>query len=64
MPVVLEELHGHALVITMNRPSVRNAIDTGQTAGLLDACARLDTEPAIGAGVRVVPATCFAPGWI
>jgi enoyl-CoA hydratase len=28
-----------------------NAIDTGQTAGLLDACARLDTEPAIGAGV-------------
>ncbi|HTK64132.1 MAG TPA: crotonase/enoyl-CoA hydratase family protein [Pseudonocardia sp.] len=48
---VVTEVQGPVLVITLNRPEVRNAIDTEMAFGLLDAIERLDSDPVLGAGV-------------
>jgi crotonobetainyl-CoA hydratase len=52
-PAVLTELRDHVLVVTLNRPEARNAVNAELTQGLGDALERADTDP----DVRVVVLT-------
>ncbi len=57
-PAVLTELVGHVLVVTLNRPEARNAVNAALTQGLGDALERAAGDPEIrvvvlaGAGAR------------
>lgn len=60
--VVLAEPRDGVLVITLNRPDVRNALNLavlGALAGALDA---LDADPALSAGVLTGAPPCFSAG--
>ncbi len=46
---VLVEQRGHVLVITLNRPEVRNCVDMDVCNGVADAVERADTDPEIRA---------------
>lgn len=59
---VLTETRGRVLVITLNRPDARNAINTDLAQGLLDAIARLDTDPDLAAGVLTGAGRGFCAG--
>ena len=48
--------------ITLNRPQAKNAIDDGMRQALLDALARVATEPAIRAAVLTGAGDAFCPG--
>lgn len=48
---VLTELHGAVLVITLNRPLVRNAIDGAMADGIATAIEELDTRTDVSVGV-------------
>jgi enoyl-CoA hydratase len=48
-PHLLVERHGHVLVVTMNRPQVRNALSGPMMALMRDAWDQVDTDP----GIRV-----------
>jgi enoyl-CoA hydratase len=48
---VLTEVDGNILLITLNRPRARNAINSAMGQGLLDAVARLDEDPDLRVGV-------------
>lgn len=48
---VLTETRDRILVITLNRPDARNAINSAVVAGLLQAFDRLDTDDALSVGV-------------
>lgn len=48
---VLLERHGQALVVTINRPEVRNAVDPAVAAGLAAAMDELDADPQLRVGV-------------
>ena len=50
-PAVLTELRGHVLVVTLNRPEARNAVNAELSQGLGDALERADTDPDIRAVV-------------
>jgi enoyl-CoA hydratase len=62
MEPVLTETHGRVLVITLNRPDVRNAIDSAVVQGLLDAFARLDDDTALHVGVLAGAGRDFCAG--
>jgi enoyl-CoA hydratase len=59
---VLTEVDGRVLVITLNRPGVRNAIDTAVTEGLITAIARLEDEPQLTVGVIAGAGGSFCAG--
>ena len=59
---VLTEVRGSVLIITLNRPGAKNAIDTDMSRGLLDAVQRLDTEPGLAAGVVTGAGRAFCSG--
>jgi crotonobetainyl-CoA hydratase len=50
-PAVLTERHGPVLLVTLNRPEARNAVNMAVTLGLGDALERAEHDPAIWAVV-------------
>jgi crotonobetainyl-CoA hydratase len=48
-PAVLTELLGHVLVVTLNRPEARNAVNGALTQGLGDALERAEHDPEVRA---------------
>jgi enoyl-CoA hydratase len=59
---VLTEEHGDVLVITINRPEARNAVNGTVAAGVVEALDRLDAEDALGAGVLTGAGGTFCSG--
>ena len=59
---VTTEVVGRVLVITINRPDVRNAIDNRVADALVDATDRLDTGPELAAGVLTGAGQFFCAG--
>jgi len=59
---VLVESRGHVLVITLNRPEQRNAIDRAVCEGLLAAVARLEADPELRLGVVTGAGKGFCAG--
>ena len=50
-PVVLTELRGHVLIVTINRPEVRNAVNAAVAGGIGDALEAANTDPEVRAVV-------------
>ena len=50
-PAVLTERRDRTLIITINRPEVRNAIDAAAAQGIADALDALDADDALAVGV-------------
>lgn len=59
-PKVITELDGHVLIVTLNRPEARNAIDLEVSKLIADAMMRADAEPQIRAVLVTGPGP--APG--
>ncbi|MTD15944.1 crotonase/enoyl-CoA hydratase family protein [Nakamurella sp. YIM 132087] len=62
MSEVLLGRRGPVLVITLNRPEVRNAVDSGLGRGLLAAIRLLDTDPELRVGVITGAGKGFCAG--
>ncbi|WP_280270647.1 crotonase/enoyl-CoA hydratase family protein [Nocardia wallacei] len=60
--VVLRERRGRTLVITINRPDVRNAINTAVSQGLADAIDELDESPELSVAVVTGAGGNFSAG--
>jgi len=60
--VVLTEERGNVLVVTLNRPAARNAVDRALADGLCEALARLDDEPGLSVGVLTGAGGTFCAG--
>lgn len=61
-PAVLTERRGSVLVITINRPEVRNAIDAAAAQGIATALDELDADAALGVGVLQGSGGAFCAG--
>jgi enoyl-CoA hydratase len=61
-PSVLTEVRGQALLITLNRATVRNAIDERMAAGIASALDALDASPNFLVGVITGAGTSFSAG--
>jgi len=61
-PVVLTEMRGAVLVITLNRPDVRNAVDSAVAAAIADALDALDADSALAVGVLTGAGKGFSAG--
>jgi enoyl-CoA hydratase len=59
---VLTATAGRVLVITLNRPEVKNAIDSDMSLGLLDALATLDADHELRVGVLTGAGGSFCAG--
>ena len=59
---VLSEVRGRILLITLNRPTARNAIDTALAQGLLAAVERLDEDKGLTAAVLTGAGRGFCSG--
>jgi enoyl-CoA hydratase len=59
---VLTEVRGGVLVVEINRPEARNAIDTEVSDGLVEAMTRLDDDPALAVGVLAGRGRGFCSG--
>ncbi len=59
---VLSEVRGRILLITLNRPAARNAIDTALAQGLLAAVEQLDEDDGLTAGVLTGAGRGFCAG--
>lgn len=59
---VLTETDGPILVITLNRPGVRNAIDSDVSLGVLAALERLDADDSLRVGVLTGAGSTFCAG--
>ncbi|MCK8678492.1 crotonase/enoyl-CoA hydratase family protein [Streptomyces lichenis] len=60
-PVTTEQA-GSALVITINRPAARNAVDAGVAQGIAGALDRLEADPALRVGVVQGAGGTFSAG--
>jgi enoyl-CoA hydratase len=60
--LVLTQAHGRVLVITINRPQARNAIDNSVADGLVEALSRLDADDAFSVGVLTGAGQGFCAG--
>src|SRR5438477_5376210 len=60
--VVLTETRGRVLVITLNRPDARNALDSSVTQGVLGALEQLDNDDAVGAAILTGNGPGFCAG--
>ena len=49
--VVLVEQRDRILIITINRPEARNAVNAAVSRGLADAMDRLDDDPGLSVGI-------------
>lgn len=61
-PAVITEAVGEVLVITLNRPQVRNAINSAMSVGIVKALADLDADPSLRAGVITGAGGSFCAG--
>ena len=61
---VLTEKRGRVLLITLNRPEARNAINSAVGRALVEATRRLDDDAGLTAGSSPARARAFAPAWI
>jgi enoyl-CoA hydratase len=61
-PAVLAERRGETLVITINRPEVRNAVNAAVAAGIGDALDLLDAEDDLAAGILTGAGGFFCAG--
>ncbi|GAA1951240.1 crotonase/enoyl-CoA hydratase family protein [Amycolatopsis minnesotensis] len=61
-PEVRTEAIGSTLLITIDRPNARNAIDAATAAGIAEALDRLETDPALRAGVLTGADGTFSAG--
>jgi enoyl-CoA hydratase len=60
--VVLTERLGNVLLITLNRPEVRNAVNAALAAGVAGALDELDGDPALSVGVLTGAGGFFCAG--
>jgi enoyl-CoA hydratase len=60
--VVLTERLGNVLLITLNRPEVRNAVNAALAAGVAAALEELDEDPALSVGVLTGAGGFFCAG--
>ena len=61
-PVVLSERRGHVLVVTLNRPDARNAINAALAEALAAALDELDAEPELLVGIVTGAGPGFCAG--
>jgi enoyl-CoA hydratase len=61
-PAVLTERRGRVLLITLNRPDAMNAVNNALATGLLAACAELDGDSGLTAGVLTGNGRGFSAG--
>ena len=61
-PAVLRERHERILVVTINRPEQRNAINRAVALGIAEALDELDGEPALSVGVLTGAGKGFSAG--
>jgi len=61
-PAVLTEQRGRILVITLNRPEARNAINGALSTGLVAAIDQLDNDPGLTVGVLTGAGKGFSSG--
>ena len=61
-PSVLTEVKGAVLVITINRPDARNAVDKTVAAGMAEALEKLDADGALKVGVLTGAGKGFSAG--
>jgi enoyl-CoA hydratase len=59
---VVTERHGRVLLVRMERPAKRNALDAAMTAGLDAALNELDDDPDLWAGVLAGTSVAFSAG--
>jgi enoyl-CoA hydratase len=59
---VLQERHGRILVVTINRPEARNAVNLAVSQGLADAMDALDADPALSVAVLTGAGGNFCAG--
>ncbi len=62
MSAVLTERLDRVLLITLNRPEARNAVDLALAQGIADALDRLDDDPSLAAGVLTGAGRGFCAG--
>lgn len=61
-PAVTTAAAGRVLVITLNRPEVKNAIDSAMSLGVIEALAALDADDGLRAGVLTGAGGTFCAG--
>jgi enoyl-CoA hydratase len=61
-PAVLTERRGNVLLITLNRPKVRNAVNGAVAAGMAGALEELDADDALSVGILTGAGGCFCAG--
>ena len=61
-PVVLSERRGDVLLITLNRPEVRNAVNAAVAAGVAGALEELDADESLSVGVLTGAGGFFCAG--
>jgi enoyl-CoA hydratase len=61
-PAVLTERRGRVLLITLNRPDAMNSVNNALATGLLAACAELDDDAGLTAGVLTGNGRGFSAG--
>jgi enoyl-CoA hydratase/carnithine racemase len=62
VPVVLSERRGEVLLITLNRPEVRNAVNAALAAGVAGALDELDEDDSLSVGVLTGAGGFFCAG--
>jgi enoyl-CoA hydratase len=61
-PAVLTERRGSVLIITLNRPQVRNAVNTALAEGVAEALESLDADDTLSAGIVTGAGGFFCAG--
>jgi enoyl-CoA hydratase len=61
-PEVLVEQRGRILIITINRPKAKNAVNSAVAKGLAEAVDRLDGEPGLSVGILTGAGGSFCAG--
>ena len=61
-PVLLTEVRGHVLIITLNRPEAKNAFNAALSQALSTALDELDANPSLRAGVLTGAGGSFSAG--
>jgi enoyl-CoA hydratase len=61
-PAVLAERRGDVLLITLNRPEVRNAVNGALAAGVAGALDELDADDTLSVGILTGAGGCFCAG--
>ena len=61
-PPVLTERRGNVMIITLNRPEVRNAVNAALAAGLAGALEELDAEDSLSVGILTGAGGFFCAG--